>query len=295
MRHHSAVVVGLGDVDHGVPELDWAAADAAARGSELHVIRTYRLAQGTVPWDNSFDRSVNAELRAIAQRRLTAAVDHVRAGWPELTVRPHVVSGRASEILRADSATASVTVVGSRHLAALGSAVLGSTSSALAATAAGPVVVVRGPAGDPAERPTVVVGVDGSALTDAVLGFAFEHASRHGRPLHAVHCWPPDVLTTMEWRQAAPAPERADRWLAEALAGWAERYPDVEVHRSVIREHAVAGLLLVAAAQDLLVVGTHSGHPRVASLLGSVAQGVLHHGTCPVAVISSRSVEGDPP
>jgi len=47
----------------------------------------------------------------------------------------------------------------------------------------------------------------------------------------------------------------------------------------------VSGLVAESMAQRLLVVGTRSRHPVAGTLLGSVAQGVLHHATCPVAVI----------
>jgi len=40
----------------------------------------------------------------------------------------------------------------------------------------------------------------------------------------------------------------------------------------------------------LLVVGSGlSGPPRLAALLGSVTQGVLHHAECPVAVVRTFS------
>src|SRR5207245_985713 len=134
-------------------------------------------------------------------------------------------------------------------------------------------------------NPSVVVGVDGSDGGDDVLEYAFDHASRHGRPLHAVYCWRPDLLSTMQWRPEQPAPERADRWLAEAVAGWHEKYPDVELHRAVVRDHPVDGLVAASAAQELLVVGARARNARIADLLGSVSQGVLHHASCPVAVI----------
>ena len=53
---------------------------------------------------------------------------------------------------------------------------------------------------------------------------------------------------------------------------------------AVVRDHPVAGLVSAATGQELLVVGRRGAHPRADALLGSVAQGVLHHATCPVAV-----------
>jgi nucleotide-binding universal stress UspA family protein len=73
--------------------------------------------------------------------------------------------------------------------------------------------------------------------------------------------------------------------LSEALAGWQEKYPDVDVHPAVVRDHPASGLLAAAAAQHLLVVGTRGEHALLGTVLGSVTQAVLHHASCPVAVI----------
>jgi nucleotide-binding universal stress UspA family protein len=288
MDHTGAVVVGLGGEHHGVPELDWAAREARARNRPLHIVRAYHLSQATLPWESSTDRAIIADLRQIAEKHVRNALTHLRIEWPDLVVDGIVVDGNAWDVLRDASAVAEVTVVGSRHLNAVGSAFLGSVSTLVAASGRGPVVVLRGPAGNPAENPEVVVGVDGSEDMDDVLAFAFDYASRHHRPLHAIYCWSPDLLATMQWRPEPPAPERADRWLAEAVAGWQEKFPDVTVRRGVVREHPVAGLVAQSDAQELLVVGSHTRHARVGSLLGSVSQGVLHHATCPVAVVHPR-------
>jgi nucleotide-binding universal stress UspA family protein len=104
-----------------------------------------------------------------------------------------------------------------------------------------------------------------------------------------VLCWPPDLLAEMSWRTEPPAPARAEVWLSEALAGWREKYPDVAVHSGVVSEHPAAGLVKESAAQYLLVVGSRGRHALTGTLLGSVSQGVLHHATCPVAVIPTHA------
>lgn len=291
MEHQGAVVVGLGTIRHGVPELDWAAREAQSRSRPLHVIRAYHLSQASLPWESITDRMLTDDLRRIADKHVREAVSHVRSQWPDVAVEGSVVDGAAWDVLREASHRAEVTVLGSRHLNALGCAVLGSVSTVVAASGTGPVAVVGSPAGDPGENPQVVVGVDGSEHMDSVLAFAFDYASRHQRPLRAVYCWSPDLLATMQWRPEPPAPERADRWLAEAIAGWQEKYPDVRVRRGVIRESPVAGLVRESASQELLVVGSHNKHARLASFLGSVSQGALHHATCPVVVVHPQSDE----
>jgi nucleotide-binding universal stress UspA family protein len=284
-----AVVVGVGDPDEQQLELEWAAREAQASHRPLLLVRAYHLSQATVPWDNSFDRVLTAELREVAERRLAAARAIVERLAPDLEIEVAAVDGLPVKVLRDASLDAAVVVLGSRRLGAVGATVLGSVSTAVAGSAAGPVVIVGSPPGDPRESPQVVVGVDGSPGTDEVLEFAFAYASRRGRDLRAVLCWRPDLLSSMQWRGRPAPPERADRWLAETVAGWQEKYPDVTVHQAVLRDHPVAGLVAESIAQELLVVGAHSHHPRIASALGSVSQGVLHHASCPVAVIHSLS------
>lgn len=285
MSDHGAVVVGLDNGRHGRAELDWAAREAAARRVPLRIIRGYELVQAALPWQNSTDRMILADLRRAARRRLDEAVAYVHEQWPDLDVIPVAIEGQPSETLINASHDAAVTVLGSRRLGAVGAAVLGSVSSVVAARGSGPIVITGRPSAHPDEPASVVVGVDGSKHADDILGFAFEYASRHDRDVDAVFCWHPDALAQAQWRGDPPAPERADRWLAEATAGWQEKYPDVRLHRGVVRGHPVDALVAAAAGQDLLVVGSHSRHARVAALLGSVSQGVLHHATCPVAVV----------
>jgi nucleotide-binding universal stress UspA family protein len=123
-----------------------------------------------------------------------------------------------------------------------------------------------------------------------LLEFGFDQASRSHAPLRAVLCWHPDLLASMLWRSEPPAPTRAEAWLAEALAGWQEKYPDVAVRSGVVREHAAAGLVAESATAQLLVVGNRGRHAMAGTLLGSVSQAVLHHATCPVAVVPTQSL-----
>ena len=284
----NVIQVGLGDRREAMPEIDWAAAEAQARGASLRVVRVYHLVQGTQPWMTSTDVLLIEDLRQDAERRLHAAVGYLAERWPDVEVASVAIDGTAWEVLIQGSADAVLTVLGSRQLGPVGAVALGSVSTVVAAAAHGPVVVAGRPGAAPGEPGSVVVGVDGSEYGNEVLAFAFDYASRHRRPLDAVYCWRPDVLVTSQWRSARPAPEQADRWLAEALAGWQEKYPDVRTHRGVVRDHPVGGLVAASAGEDLLVVGSRSRHARIATLLGSVSQGVLHSAACPVAVIHPR-------
>jgi len=224
----------------------------------------------------------------VAEQLVARTIDQAGEIDSEVVVKGEAIEGSPGRVLALEASSATELVLGSRHLTALRSAVLGSVGVAVAGRTACPVIVVRGPAGLPEEGAAVVVGVDTTDRAQSVLAVGFDHASRHQVPLQPVLCWHPDLLASMKWRPSPPAPEHAEMWLSEALAGWRDRYPDVAVHPEVIREHPVAGLILASSAQYLLVVGTTGHHALPGALLGSVSQGVLHRATCPVAIVPTH-------
>jgi nucleotide-binding universal stress UspA family protein len=75
--------------------------------------------------------------------------------------------------------------------------------------------------------------------------------------------------------------------LAERLAGWGEKYPDVTVERVVVNARAAHVLLELSERAQLVVVGSR-GHGEFAGLvLGSVSNALVHKAGCPVAVVRS--------
>jgi nucleotide-binding universal stress UspA family protein len=282
------IVVGIDDSPGVQAALTWARDEARARNAEIRVVCAFRHELAGNGWSARMTVSSTEvqQGRQVAEQLVASAVDIVTAAGVEAT--GEAVDGDPVRVLIDESVQASVLVLGSRHLNALGSAVLGSVGAAVAARSHSPTVVVRGPAGRPEEGAGVVVGVDGTDASEALLQYGFDHASRHRVRLSAVMCWHPDRLAVMSWRAEPPPPARVEAWLAETLACWQEKYPDVEVRPAVVREHPTAGLVLASAAQHLLVVGSHGRHALAGTLLGSVSQGALHHATCPVAVVPTH-------
>jgi nucleotide-binding universal stress UspA family protein len=288
------VVVGVDESPGSERAIAWAVAEARSRTVALRLVYAYGTAAtySAVPIYGNLPVPDLPQVRAFASKLLAEAAARVAQLAPDLAVSTHAVDDDAGRFLIDESTRASMIVLGSRHLATLGSVVLGSVGTAVSARAACPVVVLRGPAGLAAEHAAVVIGVDGHLSSEAVVEFGFDYASRRSVPLRAVLCWHPDTLAELRWRTRAPTPSQSEAWLAEALAGWQEKYPDVVVHSGVVREHPVAGLVAASTAQDLLVVGSHGRHALAGTLLGSVSQGVLHHATCPVAVVPSATTAG---
>jgi len=147
----------------------------------------------------------------------------------------------------------------------------------------------------PAEGP-VVVGVDGSVSCRDAVEVAFEEASARGATLVAVNVWSdvsvqPSLGAVPEdphWSRIQTGEEIV---LAERLAGYQERYPDVTVERVVARDRPVRVLSEYAEAAQLLVVGTRGRGGFKGLLLGSTSNALIQTADCPVLVVRSKETE----
>ncbi|MEV0299409.1 universal stress protein [Nocardia sp. NPDC050710] len=180
--------------------------------------------------------------------------------------------------LKDSSKDARLLVVGTRGHGALRRGLLGSVSTSLARHAHCPVAVI--PDEDPVPTDgAVVVGVDGSACSAHAVGVAYEQAAVRNVALVAVHTW-------SEVYRYIPREEmlQEDSALAESLAGYSDRYPDVEIRRVVVEDRPAQRLLHEAQGAQLLVVGSHGRGGFAGMTLGSVSQAVLHAAPCAVII-----------
>jgi nucleotide-binding universal stress UspA family protein len=222
----------------------------------------------------------------------TDAAEEARRAVPELAVSADVLRGDPVDALLDAGLGAEVLVVGSRGRGAVAGLVLGSVSSAVAARAACPTVVVRGTRA-PATHDPVIVGIDGTRSGETAVGFAFAAADRDGVPLVAVHVWQ-DLHDDPEWwsmldDDVSPSAEETPdlpeaELLAERLAGWSSKFPDVDVLRVMPEGWPVSALVARSDHARLLVVGSHRRR-GLERIVGSVGQAVLRRASCPVAVV----------
>ncbi|MFE2560295.1 universal stress protein [Streptomyces sp. NPDC059352] len=278
----SDVLVGVDPGELSVPALAWAAAEAVRRGVRLRLVVAVRPAHDRLPFDAFAHQST---LRIRAEAALVTSEELVRALHDGLRTATELVDGVPATVLCDRAADAALVVVGSRSLGRAAEILSeGAVVVPLTARADRPVAVVRVPEHAPVPHPTVVVGVDGSESSRAAVAFAVEEASLREARLRAVWVWPQEVLS----HDAGDAglAER-HRLLAESVAGWAERYPDVPVAEEVLRGHPVEQLALASQESLGLVVGRRGrgGYPGLR--LGSTVHGLLHHADCPVITVPS--------
>jgi len=288
---HHAILVGVDGSSSALHATRWAAREAARRRVPLRLFHACVLPAVSRPTVSLPGGAVEA-LVELGHQWLRRADWEARDVAPGIEIHTDLRVGLAAGQLIEESAHARLVVLGSRGLGGFEGMLVGSVSVGVAAHGHCPVVVVRGRTLEdpPPEGGPVVVGVDGSPVSEAAVAFAFDTASLWGVPLVAVHTWQ-DMSAGETWSvlpfdidyEAVAEDER--RLLAERMAGWREKYPDVEVRQRVVRDRPVRGLLAAAEGAQLIVVGSRGRGALKGVGLGSTSQALLHHSACTVAVV----------
>jgi nucleotide-binding universal stress UspA family protein len=285
------VVVGIDGSDASRAAASLATTEARLRRAPLHLVQalSWPLDGVTAPLDPDVSSDLGTMLRSGAEMDLRNAAADAAEVLGADRVSWSVVPSDPVEALRDASAEAQLLVVGSRGVGGVAGLLVGSTASGIVAHTACPVVVLPDETSVVvSQRTSVVVGVEGRVRDDAVLEFAFAEAAARGTDLVAVHAWQDAVLET-SFQSLAPLVDWAgvladeQRVLAETLAGWRDKEPDVVVREVVLRERTARALVSVSLTAQLLVVGHRQRRPF--ARLGSTTHGVLHRAGCPVAVV----------
>ncbi|MBP2703928.1 universal stress protein [Microbispora sp. RL4-1S] len=278
------IIAGVDGSRAGLEAAVWAAREAAMRHVPLRVVHAIHAWTGAAVVDPRIG-AVAEWMRREAGALLAETVTRARHEAPGIEVEAVTLDGDPRRALVDAAGRTDLLVVGNHGLGGFRGLLLGSVAYGVVAHAACDVVVVRElPA---VERNELVVGVAGSPGGRAVLAFAFAEASLRNARLRAVHAWSPPVSVSVLTPGADEASEEQSetRLLTEALAGWRERYPEVEVIEEVARGHPVDVLRASCAGADLLVLGSHGDGEFAGLVLGSVSQAMLHHAPCPLVIV----------
>lgn len=282
-----SVVVGVDGSDSALDAVRWAAIRACSAQRPLHLVHVtvWPLVTRRVP------PGVPAQYREVmvdaARGWLHAAREVAARVSPAVPTSDHLITGDVAPVLIELSRQAHEIVVGSRGLGGFTGMLVGSIAMVLAQHAHCPVVIVRQP-GSPSGP--VVVGVDGSAANEKAVEYAFDAAGRAGAPLIALHTWS-DVAVGLLWGSPFTglgweAVERDEqRLLAERLAGWQQKFPDVPLRPVLAQDRPARRLREMARDARLLVVGSRGRGGFSGLLLGSTSRALVHHAPCPLAVI----------
>ncbi|CAJ1508285.1 universal stress protein [[Mycobacterium] holstebronense] len=287
MSSTPGILVGVDGSPSSVAAVDWAARDAALHN--LPLILVHVLASPVVMTfpETPMPPGYTEWQRDQGERYLREAVEIAEAaGAAQVTAE--TVVGSTVPMLVDMSREAVRLVVGSRGHGRMRRLLLGSVSSSLVRHAHCPVVVIHEDHLRPDTAP-VVVGIDGSPVSEAATALAFEEASLRGVELIAVYAWHDTGLLDFPGIDTAAMASEGELALAERLAGWRERYPDVTVRRVVVDDRPADQLVDQSQEAQLVVVGSHGRGGFTGMLLGSVSQAVVQSAHAPVVVVRPPS------
>jgi nucleotide-binding universal stress UspA family protein len=282
------ILVGVDGSAESDAAIRWATNEAIMRDAPVTLMHVVEPA--VVSWTiGAFQATITEWQEENAQRVIEQAqkMMHASVGESEPpTVHTKVRYAIVATALIDASKQAQMIVVGSRGLGALGRVMLGSVSRGVLHHAHCPVAVVHADEAQAPDRTSpVLLGVDGSPASEAAIALAFDEASRRGVDLVALHAWS-DVgvypVLGMYWQEYE---DEGHEVLAERLAGWQQRYPDVQVHRRIVCDQPARSLLEESQQAQLVVVGSHGRGGFTGMLLGSVSSAVAEASKAPVIVV----------
>ncbi|WP_149084888.1 MULTISPECIES: universal stress protein [Microbacterium] len=275
------IVVGVVDTSAGRRALEWAALRARSRKAGLLLASVVGGAVGAVGEGPVVDAAI-----AAARGLLEEHAETLKAQGLDVDIV--VLRGDPVRQLVSTTAGANLLVIGSDFRSDhADSPRRGVHGLRIVADSSCPVVVI--PDVDTRDRRGVVVGVDGSPISEAAVAFAAAEADRLGEPLIPVTVWTPVPLPrgsrAYPEQYLSSMQELSEETLAVALAGLRPAYPGLEIRPRVERGYPSEVINRAAATASLAVVGSHGRGAVARFLLGSISHEVLAALAAPTAVV----------
>lgn len=286
----SGILVGVDGSPDSEAAIRWATHEALLRDQPVRLL--HAITPVVVTWPVAYlEASYIESMESNGRDILDSAQKTVQAAAGDKAppaIETQIMNAAAPAALVTASRDAYMTVSGSRGLGVLGRAFLGSVSSGLLHHGKGPIAIVR--TDDAAAVDTsapVLVGIDGSPASEDATELAFDEASRRNVALIALHAWSDASFPSIgnDWERYEDGGHRV---LSERLAGWQERYPDVQVQRRIVSDDPARRLVEASGEAALVVVGSRGRGGFSSLVLGSVASKVAQSAKAPVIVVRPR-------
>jgi nucleotide-binding universal stress UspA family protein len=283
------VVVAVDGSAESDAAISWAAPEASMRHE--HITLMHVVQPVAVSWPVGPERGSAEQWQEDNARHV---IDHARDGLCAAVDQQHLPDFQ-TEVLYAHpvdglvdaSKDARMIVVGSHGKGALSRLLLGSVSRGVVEHAHCPVAVIHAEqACAPVDvNAPVLLGVDGSPASEAATAWAFDEASRRGVDLIALHAWSDVGVFPILGMDRQTYQGQGEELLAERLAGWQERYPDVHVRRRLVCDTPTRWLLAESQHTQLVVLGSHGRGGFAGMRLGAVSCAVAQLARVPVIVV----------
>ena len=285
------VLVGVDGSSSAMRAVRWGAAESARRKAPLRLVLAFAWPREALRRPGGQEETHRDVLLTAAREQLNLAAAAAVRDEPGLDVQQQLIVGSPIPVLAQEARHAQLLVLGDRGLGQVEGLLVGSVAGALAPHGPCPVVVIRGDAttvcvvaggrgGGRAQRRRHRVRVRGRRGPAGVGGGGAQLVAAGVRARDGGGAVRPG---------GHPAEE--ERILAQRMAGWTEKYPEVFVERRVIADSPARGLLEQARAAQLVVVGSRGRGLFASLVLGSVGNVLLHRSPCPVAVVRPETAQ----
>ncbi|BBY08261.1 universal stress protein [Mycobacterium noviomagense] len=287
------IVVGVDGSSASHSAVCWAARDAAMRHIHLtlaHVVSPIIAGWSPVPLPAGIAAWQENEARRILDQAVKIAQD-TTTNDRAIPIKTEIIYAETIPTLVELSEAAELIAVGRYGHGKIARGLLGSVSSSLVRRAHCPVAILHD---EDASTPhltqaPVLLGTDGSPASKQATAIAFDEASRRSVDLVAVHAWSDTEIFELPGLDWSAVKAEEERSLAEALAGWQERYPDVTVHRLLVCDRPARALVEKSQSAQLVVLGNRGRGGFTGALLGSVSNAVVQAVRVPVIVARPSS------
>ena len=268
----SSVVVGIDGSRWAVDAALWAIDEAVSRDVPLRLV--YAIESAGNDTNRAAHELANAEL---AVRYAFTAVESTDK---PVKIEVEIVQCGPTRALLEASSSAAMICVGSTGLHHATRGRIGSTASALAASAHCPVAIVHRRVDATASQPGFVLAVlNGSAKANTVLERGLQEAQLRGASLRFLTVRPSRPTGGRHWAQAE---------LDRRLVQWQRRYPDLDILGQAAHGNLLEYLERNAGSVQLVVVD--HGRPGPAeALLAPTGRTALDHAGCTVLVCNPDS------
>lgn len=275
-------IVGWDGSEEARVALDWAVSREVPRDGTVDLVRVVDPA--TVSTDYGELQAVISE----AHKATNGRAERLSHEYPSLTVNVHVVVGDPREELLRFTGADALLIVGTEKRHGRRGKYRWSLGALIAAQSSYLVAVVP-PLGD-VHRQGIVVGFDGSALSEKAVEVAAFEAERSGEELTIVHAWQEpmvdqrfladdEFIVSLAERHRDLLEAEADRLRA--------RHPRLQINSSLDREAATQALLAAGRTAAMLVIG----NPQVGAigrvLLSSVSHSLILSLDAPLMLVGS--------
>ncbi|AKK28780.1 universal stress protein [Mycobacterium sp. EPa45] len=273
-----SIVVGVDGSRGAVHAALWAIDEAVSRDIPLRLLHAV---------ESSGDADKQSRERAAAELAVRYAADAVEAAERPVKVEVEIVPGRPIASLVEASRWAAMICVGEVGLKHFDSDRIGSTATALVTGAYCPVALVRGADRTPSAPRWIVVELDESPDSAAVLQVGVEEARLRGAPLRVLGSWQSRYTDVHDSHAVSDGNRMIRAQLDRRLSHWRSRYPDLDARPVAIHGSVLNYLAKHSDSIQLVVVGARN--PRsIEELLGPTGSAALHNTDCSVLVVDRQ-------